>query len=303
MKDRFISSFQEFWETILDKSPSIVLGLVLLFIMWGLAVLISRLVKKRIMVRINDQLLSNFIGRLIFLIFLIIGIVMFLNQIGLGQAAGGLLAGAGVSALIIGLAFKDIGENFLAGFFLAFSRPFSIGDVIQVTDITGKARALNFRNTHVRTFDGRDVFIPNSMLIKSPLTNFTRDGLMRYDFIIGLDYGDNIAEAIRVIIDELSNMANITKAEGVEPFVIINDFGTSTINLKTYFWINTYDFTGSSLQLKSVVMHQVLLRLSEAGFNMPADIIELKIYQEGQPIPVSVRTDASIKPKSNPEIV
>lgn len=303
MKDRFISSFQEFWETILDKSPSIVLGLVLLFIMWGLAVLISRLVKKRIMVRINDQLLSNFIGRLIFLIFLIIGIVMFLNQIGLGQAAGGLLAGAGVSALIIGLAFKDIGENFLAGFFLAFSRPFSIGDVIQVTDITGKARALNFRNTHVRTFDGRDVFIPNSMLIKSPLTNFTRDGLMRYDFIIGLDYGDNIAEAIRVIIDELNNMANITKAEGVEPFVIINDFGTSTINLKTYFWINTYDFTGSSLQLKSVVMHQVLLRLSEAGFNMPADIIELKIYQEGQPIPVSVRTDASIKPKSNPEIV
>lgn len=303
MKDRFISSFQEFWETILDKSPSIVLGLVLLFIMWGLAVLISRLVKKRIMVRINDQLLSNFIGRLIFLIFLIIGIVMFLNQIGLGQAAGGLLAGAGVSALIIGLAFKDIGENFLAGFFLAFSRPFSIGDVIQVTDITGKARALNFRNTHVRTFDGRDVFIPNSMLIKSPLTNFTRDGLMRYDFIIGLDYGDNIAEAIRVIIDELSNTANITKAEGVEPFVIINDFGTSTINLKTYFWINTYDFTGSSLQLKSVVMHQVLLRLSEAGFNMPADIIELKIYQEGQPIPVSVRTDASIKPKSNPEIV
>ncbi|KOF02476.1 hypothetical protein OB69_11915 [Roseivirga seohaensis subsp. aquiponti] len=303
MKDRFISSFQEFWETILDKSPSIVLGLVLLFIMWGLAVLISRLVKKRIMVRINDQLLSNFIGRLIFLIFLIIGIVMFLNQIGLGQAAGGLLAGAGVSALIIGLAFKDIGENFLAGFFLAFSRPFSIGDVIQVTDITGKARALNFRNTHVRTFDGRDVFIPNSMLIKSPLTNFTRDGLMRYDFIIGLDYGDNIAEAIRVIIDELNNMANITKAEGVEPFVIINDFGTSTINLKTYFWINTYDFTGSSLQLKSVVMHQVLLRLSEAGFNMPADIIELKIYQEGQPIPVSVRNDANIKPKPNPEIV
>ena len=296
MKDRVISSFQEFWETILDRSPSILVGIVLLLVMWGLAMLISRIVKKRIMVRINDQLLSNFIGRLIFLIFLIIGVVMFLNQIGLGQAAGGLLAGAGVSALIIGLAFKDIGENFLAGFFLAFSRPFSIGDVIQVADITGKARALNFRNTHVRTFDGRDVFLPNSMLIKSPLTNFTRDGLMRHDFVIGLDYGDNIAEATRVIIEELTSMANITKAEGIEPFVIINDFGTSTINLRTYFWINTYDYVGSTLQLKSAVMHQVLLRLSEAGFNMPADIIELKIYQEGQPIPVSLRNETTIKP-------
>ena len=134
-----------FLEGILDKSPSIIVGTVLLLIMWGLATVFSRIVKKRIMVRINDQLLSNFIGRLIFLMFITIGVIIFLNQIGLGQAAGGLLAGAGVSAMIIGLAFKDIGENFLAGLFLAFSRPLSIGDVIKVYDITSNAKALNFR--------------------------------------------------------------------------------------------------------------------------------------------------------------
>ena len=77
--------------------------------------------------------------------------------------------------------------------------------------------------------------------------------------------------------------------------MIINDFRTSTINIRTYFWINTYDYVGSTLQLKSAVMYQGLLSLSKAGFNMPADIIELKIYQESQPIPVSIRNDTKSK--------
>ncbi|UII24126.1 mechanosensitive ion channel family protein [Fulvivirga ligni] len=295
MKERIVDAFNNFWIAIVDRVPEITIGVVLLFVFIALGVLLRRFAQRRLLVRIGDKLTANFIGRVIFLIFLIIGIVIFLNQLGLSKAAGGLLAGAGVSALIIGFAFKDIGENFLSGFFLAFSRPFRIGDIILVNDITGSVKALSFRNTHVRTFDGRDVFIPNSILIKQPLTNFTRDGLMRHDFIVGLDYGDDIAEATRVTLDELSAMQNITHAEGVEPFVIINDFSTSTINLKIHFWINTYDFLGSTTVLKSTVMQQVLNRLSKEGFTMPADIIELKIYQEGQPIPVSIRDNRPIK--------
>lgn len=295
MKERIVEAFNNFWIAIVDRVPEITIGVVLLFVFITLGILLRRFAQRRLLVRIGDKLTANFVGRVIFLIFLIIGIVIFLNQLGLSKAAGGLLAGAGVSALIIGFAFKDIGENFLSGFFLAFSRPFRIGDIILVNDITGAVKALSFRNTHVRTFDGRDVFIPNSILIKQPLTNFTRDGLMRHDFTVGLDYGDDIAEATRVTLDELSAMQNITHSDGVEPFVIINDFGTSTINLKIHFWINTYDFLGSTTVLKSTVMQQVLNRLSKEGFTMPADIIELKIYQEGQPIPVSLRDNRPVK--------
>ncbi|UII24769.1 mechanosensitive ion channel family protein [Fulvivirga maritima] len=289
MKERVFNAFAHFWESIIDRVPEISIGVIMLVFFTITGVMLRRFTQRRLLKRLGDQLLANFIGRIIFLVFLVIGIVIFRNQLGLSRAAGGLLAGAGVSALIIGFAFKDIGENFLSGFFLAFSRPFRIGDIIQVDSFTGTVRALSFRNTHIRTFDGRDIFIPNSILIKQPLTNFTRDGLMRHDFIVGLDYGDDIARATTVILDELSKMQNITTAEGVEPFVIINDFGTSTINLKIHFWINTYDFLGSTTVLKSTVMHQVVNRLISEGFNMPADIIELKIYQEGQPIPVAVK--------------
>ncbi len=237
----------------------------------------------------DDQLLINFIGRIVFLIMLTIGIVIFLNQVGLGKAAGGLMAGAGVSALVLGFAFKDIGENFLAGFFLAFSRPFSIGDVIEIESYKGTVRQLSFRNTHIRTFDGKDIFMPNAMLIKNPLINYTRDGLLRHDFVVGIDYGDDVVEASRVIMDVLSKEDRIEQKGDLEPFIQLDEFSTSTINIRIFYWVNSYDFTGSIATLKTSVMNKVVSNLIKNEFSLPADIVELKIYQEGQPIPLLMK--------------
>ncbi len=288
MKEKLNEAFQEFWDTTLTTAPTVLVGLILFSILmlagWG----VSRLVRRKLRQYSDDILLVNFVTRAIWLVFFLFAFIIFLNRVGLGDAAGGLLAGAGVSALILGFAFKDIGENFVAGFFLAFSRPFGIGDIIEVQDNTGTVNGMNFRNTHIRTFTGRDIFLPNALLLKNPLINYTRDGLLRHDFVIGLDYDDDITNAIRAIMDELSGNKNIVQQKDLMPFVVIENFGVSTINLKIHFWINTKDFLGSMTVLKSNVMSQVFNRLKNDGFNMPADIVELKIYQEGSPIPLMI---------------
>ncbi|MEQ8472367.1 MAG: mechanosensitive ion channel family protein [Marinoscillum sp.] len=289
MKTRITEAFSRFYDSLLDHSPSILFGLMALIIFIILGILVRGLVSKRI--RIEDVLLKNFISRTIMVLFIIIGSVIFLNQLGLGKAASGLLAGAGVSAIIIGFAFKDIGENFLAGFFLAFSRPFSIGDIIEVEGIKGMVGSMNFRNTSVRTFDGRDIFIPNAMLIKNPLTNYTRDGLQRHNFLVGIDYGDNIANAIETIKAVLKSENRIPQEGDLEPFVELEEFGTSTVNLRIFYWVNSFNYTDSLAILKTEVMRNVVEGLMKAKFTMPADIIELKIYQEGQPIPVRTISD------------
>lgn len=296
MQNKLVEGFSEMWDALLSNLPQIIVGLVLLLLVIGVGSLLRSLIRNRLAGRINDQLLVNFIGRIVFLIFLILGLVIFLNQVGLGKAASGLLAGAGVSAIVLGFAFKDIGEHFLAGFFLAFSRPFSIGDVIEVIDKVGTVKALSFRNTHVRTFDGRDIYIPNGILIKNPLTNYTKDGLLRHDFVVGLDYNDNIADATEVVLKELERTKNIAKAKDLAPFVIIEKFDVSTVNLKVHFWTNTAEFSGSVLLLKSTVMRQVSKRLLDEGYNLPADIVELKSYKSDQIFPVEVH-----KPKNTGE--
>lgn len=64
-------------------------------------------------------------------VFITLGIIFALHFVGFGGIASSIVAGAGISALIIGFAFKDIAENFLAGILLAVNRPFNMGDIIQ----------------------------------------------------------------------------------------------------------------------------------------------------------------------------
>lgn len=149
--------------------------------------------------------------------------------------ASSIPAGAGVSATILDFALKAIGENFLAGFFLAFSRPFSIGGIIEVVDKTGTVTALSFRTTRIRTFDGRNIYLPNATPIKNPLTNYTKEGLLRHDFVIGLDYDNDMVKAIETVLNEMSRISHIAIEEGLAPFVMVNDLGTSIINLKVHF--------------------------------------------------------------------
>ncbi|MBK6265753.1 mechanosensitive ion channel [Marivirga sp. S37H4] len=289
MRETILDSFERYWANILDRLPEVTVGVILLLIFIAVGIAIRKVVVNRLKKKSKDLLLINYIGRVIFLFFLIIGIVIFFNQVGLGRAAGGLLAGAGVSALILGFAFKDIGENFIAGFFLAFSRPFNTGDIIEVNSMMGRVRSMSFRNTHIKAIDGRDIYIPNSIMIKNPLTNYTKDGYMRHEFVIGMDYGVDISEATDVILETIKSLDNIVQLKNFTPFVTIDKFGSSTISLKIFFWINTYDFVGSITVLKSNVMKAIINKLMKEGFNMPADILELKIYQEESPIPISLR--------------
>jgi small-conductance mechanosensitive channel len=286
MKNQLFEPFNQIKDQLIEKFPSIFWGTISLTLLIFLGLGISWLVKNRLKRRVDDMLLVNFVGRIILISFFLLGIVFFLNAIGLGTAAGSLLAGAGVSAIILGFAFKDIGENFIAGFFLAFSRPFGIGDLIEVEGVKGVVKAMSFRTTHIRTFDGQDVFLPNAMLVKNPLSNYTRDGLLRHKFVLGIDYGDNIGKAMQVVMGALKKMDELEQTNGLEPFVMIENFGTSTVNLGIYYWINSDKQKRGVITLKNEAMAAGLAALTQAGFSLPADIVELKIYQEGQPIPL-----------------
>ncbi|NJN28055.1 MAG: mechanosensitive ion channel family protein [Cyclobacteriaceae bacterium] len=296
MIDELTRSFEEFWLSVVHRAPNIIVGTIFLIIFIFIGVVLKKISKRSLARHTEDMLLINFVGRVIYMLMLIVGLVIFLNQAGLGKIAGGLLAGAGVSAIIIGFAFKDIGENFLAGFFLAFSRPFGIGDVIEVQGIKGTVKSLEFRNTHIRTFDGQDVFVPNGMLIKFPLSNYTRDGLLRYDFVVGLDYGDDITQAGQLIMKTLQEETRIEHGGDLDPFLLLDEFSTSTVNIRIFFWVNSKNFTSNIAFLRTEVMNNIVNHLIASGFSLPADIIELKIYQEGQPIPISLKPG---KPKQH----
>jgi len=285
--EMMVSILNSYWETFLYLLPKIAIAVIVFIIILIIASKISLLVRKAASLRMNDPLIINFLGRITRWSLIVSGLILCMFLLGLGGIAGGLIAGAGVSAIIIGFAFKDIGENFLAGIILAFSRPYNIGDKVETGDTYGIVRALDLRNTHIKTFDGKDVYVPNAMVLKNPLINYTRDGFLRYEFLVGIDYDDDIQQAIDIILNAVSSVEGVLDGDKA-PQVHIKELSTSTINLVVYIWTDTFDLTKDDLQIVTEVMNETKKALIVNKITMPADILELKVYNENMPIPVKL---------------
>ncbi len=275
-----------YWNQLLHALPRIVVALIILIVSYYIAKYFSNLIKRKFINKDHDPLFVNFLSKTIGVTVIVIGIIIAMNAIGLSGIAKGLLAGAGLSAFIFGFAFKDIAENFLAGMILAFNRPFSLNDTIMLREYSGHVVALNFRTTHIKTFDEKDVFIPNSIVIKEPLTNFTRDGKIRLDFVVGIAYEDDINTAIATIIRTIKPIEDLKK--NTEAFAVVEELATSTVNLRVYFWTDTLDYKRGVLEIKSEVISKVKEVLVKDGFSLPADIQEFKLYDRQEPLPINI---------------
>jgi len=151
--------------------------------------------------------------------------------------------------------------------------------LIEVNGIIGHVRDISIREILIKTPDGKDVFLPNSIILKNPLYNYTIDGFLRYDFTVGIAYENDSAKAMNLILQTVSNIEGILK-EDKKPAITINELATNTINIKVQFWINTFNSTRRSTHhsIRSQVMNEVLNTLSTNGFSLPANILELKNY-------------------------
>ncbi|SHO62086.1 mechanosensitive ion channel family protein [Algoriphagus zhangzhouensis] len=259
------------------KILGISLGILILF--YFLANYLQKTLKRWLVNKMDDPLLANFLSVIFRLVIILAGFMVVFKFVGLSGVVSGLLAGAGISAFVIGFALKDIGENFLAGILLAFKRPFRIGDVVNINGMSGTVLTLNLRDTQIKTGDGKDVFIPNAQIIKNPLINFTIDGFLRYDFIIGLDYGSDYKGAMKVILEAISDVKGVLNNQK-KPNVWISDLAESTLNLQVTFWVDTFDREIGDMEVKTNAIVQVLEELEKAGYNLPARVLEIKNYRD-----------------------
>ncbi|WP_375561918.1 mechanosensitive ion channel family protein [Bernardetia sp. OM2101] len=278
-----------YWEILIESIPKIALSLIVTTVCILLAIGITKVFRRKMMQKAENKLVVDYVVRLVKFLLILAGVILGLHTMGLTGIAGGLLAGAGAGAVILGFAFKEIGENFLAGVILVFDRPFNLGDTVTVEGNMGKIVSLNFRTTQMKTFDGRDVYIPNILVITNEVYNHTQDGFLRLDFLIGIDYDDDIKEAIKGITEIVN--ANPEVLQNEKTLVLIDEFAASTVNLKVMFWVNTLDYKVSALETKTEIMRTVKNFLLENKFGLPANIQEIKMYKP-EPIPVIIKKES-----------
>ncbi|HST87296.1 MAG TPA: mechanosensitive ion channel family protein, partial [Ktedonobacterales bacterium] len=171
---------------------------------------------------------------------LIVGVIIILAIWGTGIALPVALLGALTVAL--SLALQDVLKNLVAGIYLLVEHPFSIGDRIALAPYTGKVEDIKIRYTSLRTADGQQVLIPNSMLFSLPVVNLSTNDGRRAGLLVTVAAGGGGAEGF----DQAE--AEILRAlEGVPailykpepPRVTLNKATAAAIELQAIFWLGT----------------------------------------------------------------
>lgn len=277
ISDTILLESREYFEKLIAFLPRFGMGVVVLVAGVFLAIKIGSFLSVRLARRVRDRLLADFIGRFVRSVIVLISLALSLKVMGLGGIAGSLVAGAGITAFVVGFAFKDIGENFLSGIILAFKRPFRIGDTIECSNVRGTVESLDMRTTHLKTAEGIDVYMPNSILIKNALFNHTRGGSMRNSFSIGINYRDDFDKARETIVVAIKTLEGLSDRK--KPAVTIDELASDRVTLKVYYWVDLKNFKGDTLYLKGLVMETVKKALMNKGFGMPVPSPEVKVEE------------------------
>ena len=228
------------WDTFLSYLPTphdlfkVGTALLVLVLFWLLAAFARRVAKKELQRVKADPQVALLVSRIAFLAAVIVGVIAAFTLL-FGSPT--LVVGSfGFLALAFSLAFQDILKNFIAGIFLLLERPFRIGDEITVDAHTGAVENIEMRTTTLRTSDGEQVLIPNSLLYTGTITNRTRYPTRLFTLTAKVPADVPFEGVVDRVRDQLKNNPDIAKDPpphvGVQP----NIDGGMTLEVR--YWLD-----------------------------------------------------------------
>ena len=228
-----------------------------------------------------SELSANLIRRIVRLLVIGVGILIALEILDATAIFGALLGAAGIAGIALGFAFRNIAENYLAGVLLSARNPFAIGDLVQIGEFIGKVVRLTSRDTVLMTPDGNHLRIPNSDIITSAMTNFSRNPLRRFEFGVGISVDIDVVAARDLGISTLRQMKGILSDPG--PQVLISELGDSTVQLRFFGWIDQRET--DLLKARSEGIRLVKCAFDAAGIEMPEPIYRVHLREAASPAP------------------
>jgi MscS family membrane protein len=211
--------------------------------------------------------------------FLVIGVwllvlLIALQTYGVNMTAIITIGGAGGFALTF--AFQDVFKNLFGGIMILFSRPFKIGDGIQVGSVAGSVEKIGLYQTVVQGWDAVPVILPNSMFLTNPIMNLGRRHQRRYQFDLGLRYEDfaRVEPVVKDIDDFLAGHALIDQERTNRVFFSLYADSSLNISVTCYAVADLGQTTWFKLQ------QEIMLRIGEivtrhgADFAFPTTTID-----------------------------
>jgi MscS family membrane protein len=195
----------------------------------------------------------------------VLGLSILLSYFGVNVTA--LATVLGLGGLAFSLAAQDTIADAISGFIILVDQPFRIGDRIEIEEVEtwGDVVEIGLRTTRIRTRDNRMVIVPNSVIGKNQVINYTYpDPKYRIQTHVGIAYGTDIEAARRIIVDTVRQVEGVLPDRPVDALYV--EMGDSAMVFRVRWWIESY---GDTRRMFDKV-HTVLQRaLDDAGIECP----------------------------------
>lgn len=174
----------------------------------------------------------------------------------------------GLLGLGISFALRDMIANFISGLMILVNHPFKIGDQIQVDGEEGTVKDIRMRATFIRTYDGREMVVPNSRLYNSTVINNTSYDERRFEVLVGVSYEDDVPRAMEISENVIKQIESVSDLK--EPKVLVDKFDDSSIVLRLWGWTSSQ--RADQLETASEVKKALKKRFDEEDIEIPFPI-------------------------------
>lgn len=237
--------------------------------------LISKIVKvlKKVMVQKDyDLALQKFLGNLLSWILKIFLVIIVVSTLGVETTS--LAAVMAACGLAIGLALQGSLSNFAGGVLIIIFKPYNIGDLIEAQGVIGVVEDIEIFKTHLITPDSKHAIIPNGAMANGNIINYTKQGKIRVDTVVGVGYEEDIKKTKEVLLQVLTGNPKVLQVPA--PSVNVLELAESSVNFAVRPFCKPEDYW----DVYFATIEGTKLALDKAGIEIPYPH-SVEIHKEG----------------------
>lgn len=245
----------------LDAGKHILIALVVYLIGHYLIKLLNYLLARFLERRKVEISVQTFVRSFVGILLQVLLIVTVVSALGVNTTSfAALLASFGVA---IGMALSGNLQNFAGGIVILFLKPYKVGDWIEAQGTAGTVQSIQIFHTILLTADGKLIYVPNGSMSSGTIINYTLTPTRRAEWIISIEYGENVEKSRQIVSKIIQADARILKDPA--PVVFLNELNSSSVDILIRCWTNNEDYWSVMFDTREKIYNT----FNEKGISFP----------------------------------
>lgn len=271
------SMWSAFLTWLVSMLPRLAASVLLFGLGWWLSNVVTRLMRRAVTRAKGDAGVTTFLSSLLNILLKVIISIMAIAQLGVDVTS--LIAAIGTAGLAVGLAMKDNMSNVASGAQIVLTGPFHVGDYLSVPaeSVEGTVERIEMMYTTLRTFDNKEVVLPNMKLTSSTIVNYTAMKTRRLDLTYSVSYSTDLDQA-KALLTRLCEEEEKIEKDPV-PLIAVGEYGDSSIAIVVKVWCKIENYWDAYYAMQGRVKQE----FDKVGIEIPFPQLDVHFPEKETP--------------------